>query len=268
MTDHVEPAPDAQIVWRFQHAGDVGTEADDLVNAPAQAVGVQKAPVAIEYRHQGQRGDAPGGGQSRERPPLQRLPNEPGHPQSDEHRQVNEVVPARQGLQHPGDCKQRQPAAAMVVEVPVKSRQRNRHPVGRQHLQVRELRHAIRGECERQPGKERTVVTPRNRVSEKVRGQSDGRMRERMRCCTRARAAARQDDRCRDYRQAEQMLGERRRPVHGVELRTIPPAGGQWHDPRIPRENPVFRSGSPRSFGTRLPGWSTRGQVSATVRRT
>ena len=46
--------------------------------------------------------------------------------------------------------------------------ERHRHPVGRQDLDVGELRHPVRGEPEREPGDQRRVVPPRDHV---VRGK-------------------------------------------------------------------------------------------------
>ena len=60
----------------------------------------------------------------------------------------------------------------MIVEIAMQRRKRERHPVRGQHLNVRQLRHAIRRERKGKSRQERAIVTARDREREKVRRES------------------------------------------------------------------------------------------------
>ena len=95
--------------------------------------------------------------------------DEPREPERDQQRKEQQVVAVRQRLHQPGGGKERQPAPAPVVKVGVHREERERHPLRRQHLEVRQLRRAIRRERERRAGQQ-----PRRGRSRQLAAEQEG----------------------------------------------------------------------------------------------
>ena len=239
MIDDVEPAPEPEIVRGLEDARDVRAEGDDLVRPPPHAVCVLVRPVAVEDGREQRGRHGPGEEDARQRPPALASRGEPQEPEPDEHRQVEQVVPARQRLHEPAGREQHQPAASGVLEISMEPRERERHPVRGQDLDVRELRHAVRREAEREAGDERAVMAPGDRVRQEVRRQRAQRKRQEERgVVAEQRIAAQPDHRRGDPGQPEQVLRKGHRPGGREELRRVPPLFGQRQDTRVPGHQP------------------------------
>ncbi len=224
---------------RFQQARDVRAERHDFVRPAPQSVRALELPIAVHERgHQGCRRH-PHERHTRQHGQPLAASHEPQQPENDEHRQVEQVIAARQCLHDPGCGEQHEPARAPIPKIQVKRREGERHPVRRKDLDVRELRHPVRRKPEREAGDERAVVAARNRVGQEVRRQrAENERKKEHRVVGEQRIAAHEDHGRRDDRQAEQVLGKRHRPIEWKELRGVPPGRRQRRHAGIPRHQP------------------------------
>ena len=121
----------------------------------------------------------------------------------------------------------------------MQARERERHPVSGEHLDVRNLRHPVRRKPEREAGHERAIVASRDGPGQEVgRQRPENERQEERRVVGEQRIAAHQDHGRRDDRQSEQVLGKRHRPLDRKELRGVPPGGRQREHAGVPRHQP------------------------------
>ena len=172
--------------------------------------------------------------------------------QHDQHGEEQEVVAVRQRLNQPGERKHRQPPALALVQERVHAEQRQRHPLRREDLQVRQLPRTVGSEPIGQPGAarrdhDRTPRRMRDRPGAAPAGMQrtpTARTRGSARRCTpsgdwrRAAAAVSRRRRCRpDVPRARARLG------HRMENRRAPPAVRERHRLRVPPEQPGVENG-------------------------
>ena len=121
----------------------------------------------------------------------------------------------------------------------MKCRKADRCPVRGQHLDVRKLGEAIGRECEGKPRNERGVVPSRQRIRQEVRAERAQHISGEQGHVVAQQGATRQrDERRRDWRLAEQVLGERQRTGGRIEHRRIPPVRRQGDGLGRPPEDP------------------------------
>jgi hypothetical protein len=115
--------------------------------------------------------------------------------------------------------------------------ERERNPVCRQHLEMRELRHAVRRKRIGQRTDHRETVAAREFETQQMRG--DRRQEEREQkghVVGDEHAARRRDDRSRDDREAQEMLRKRHHSRDGIELWQAPPARAEGDNAGVPGE--------------------------------
>ncbi len=147
--------PDGQHPRRIEEGLRLGTEEGHFARCSDQAEAALHGRVLNKEREKRQRGQRPG---ANEHPPARwrSAPvHEPGKPQDDEHREEQEVVAVRERLHEPGTGKQRQPSTIAGLKKPMHGQEAQRHPLGGQDLQVRELPGAIWAEPVGQGGRPR-----------------------------------------------------------------------------------------------------------------
>jgi len=113
--------------------------------------------------------------------------------------------------------------------------QRDRHAVGRQQLEMFNVREPIRTETKRQCGDDRRVVTPGEHECQPVRGDRAQRERQQQRDVVGGnRRGAEPDDRRRDQALAEAMIRECHRAGCRREKKAVPPPGSQRRGVGVP----------------------------------
>ena len=235
--DGAQPSPHAKVCRRRQHAGDVGAEGLDLIRPAAEAVGPLPLEIPVGHGRERQCGDGPGDEDLPEIGPSAPRDHEPDQPQADEDGKIEQEVAVGERLQPPGHREQHGPSPLPSPQKEVKTEQREWNPIRGQHLHVRELRHAVRREGVRDSRDQADVVTARQLVAERVRGQrAEWERQEERDVVSEQRVARRPDDRGREHRQTEQVLRKRRGPLNRVELRQMPPFFRERKDPCVPRQ--------------------------------
>ena len=241
--EDVDPAPDEQVFAGVEQVRDVGAEKTDLAERPLEAVRVAQDGLITEEERQEQ--NAAGRERADDRrqpPPRPASEREPGQPERDQDRREEQKIAAGERLEHPRGSRDGHPAPVGRAIVAVERREADRRPVDRQHLDVRCLCEAIRGERERHRGHDRHVVPPGDRVGEEMRAQRAQReRRDQGDVVAEQRLVGEQDQRRRDRGEPEQVLRKRQDPRRRVVDRRVPPVRGQWHrlragppqDPRV-----------------------------------
>ena len=165
-------APDALLAERGRVRVHVGGEAETSAAGRSVSQLVAQRGVRQQKRRRDRGGEHAGGAQSaatcagRARGAV--CATLPQHVRRSERREVEQVIAARQVLQRPARPPRRQADEARpAVEVASQPVQHERHPLRRQHLQVRGLRQAVRREREQQAGDER-----RHRVARSARARA------------------------------------------------------------------------------------------------
>src|SRR5260370_31894951 len=99
--------------------------------------------VTSKKREEGEGGENRGARNPARKSDTTGADHEPRKPQQEQYRKVEEVVPVAQSLQRPGGPEEGQPSGEPRAKKRVKAEQRKRHPIGREDLQVGEVRGAI-----------------------------------------------------------------------------------------------------------------------------
>ena len=135
------------MAWGAENRGQIATEKVYLPKAPLQAKPTMDRLVS---QQDGQSDDPCDRRGQRDRcryPPLPDQWNEPDDPQPHKHRHEQEQVSVQQSLEQVRQTKQNEPPDAFISHVAVEREQNDREPVPRQHLQLRQMVDAIRGEA-------------------------------------------------------------------------------------------------------------------------
>ena len=239
VSEHRALTPEAQHRRGMEKGRGAGAENADSRHRTRQSHLLVHLVVLEEHRQEGQRRDGP---RCDDLEPAARRTapvNEPQQPGRDEHREEQQEITVRERLQQPREAEDDEPPSRAGVEVRVQPEERERHPLRRQHLNMRQLARAIRREPERdartdagerrsgQPFAEQIGEEARERVGEEQADVIGG-----------DRAGAEELQRRRDDAEAEEMLGERHRSGHRPHHRRVPPCVGERRGLRVPPQDP------------------------------
>ena len=143
-----------------------------------------------------------------------------------------EIVPVRQGLQEKRRGKRGEHPARSGDEIAVQRPQRQRHPAGHQHLQVRHLPHPVGTEREREAGKQRSVRSAPERSRQEKGADAGEDIRRQKRDVVHEHRVVRQPlERRREDGDAEHVLGVGQRVVVRIEKRRFPQIAKSMGDP-------------------------------------
>ena len=164
---------------------------------------------------------------------------EPDRPACEQHGHVEEVVAARQRLHEGRGRKDHEPSSTMRPQPLMETEQHEGHPVGRQNLEVHDVRHPERVETVDDAGQHRRRVPAGDRERERMRAER----RQRERCHERRVvgerwAAAGPLQRSGQERKSHAVVGEGQAAVDGKEGEAVPPRGREGHHVRVPPQNP------------------------------
>ncbi len=144
--------PERQKVRGLHERCEVAAELAHLVERAVQPQRVVDLFVVQERRHEQQGRQCEGEGERRASAPGVEPVDEPQQPEADEDREEQQIVAVRQRLQEPGGREDREPARPSLVDPCVHRKQRQRHPLRREYLQVRELARTIGRQREGESG--------------------------------------------------------------------------------------------------------------------
>ena len=164
--------------------------------------------------------------------------HEPRHPQRDDKREVDEVIPVRRALQHPADREQHEPRPAPCLQIRMETEQRDRHPERDQHLDVRQVARPVRRERIGQARQECRGSIPGQPPDQRAHRHAAQRIRQQQcRVVGGDRVAGQPLDRRGNDAHTEQVLGQRECIGRRVEDRELIPGVGPRHVRGVPRQN-------------------------------
>ena len=213
--------------------------ANDLISSyrPGERVRALACVVAQHERHNRKGRDEGGARHGRQRTRRTR-PQKPRTPQHQENRKEDEQIGARQKRAEPADREPGERRAGAGSQIHVQAVQRQRHPVDRLKLDVRDVLAVKRREREREAADKRPRGRPGDLAHQEKRAEAvEGRAHELHHVVRQHGVARRPDDRRGQRVDTEQMLRPGGHARQRRKRRKVPPRIRQWNHRRVPRQD-------------------------------